>query len=478
MQHELKNKFAYQAANAVTQVLLPLIAYPYITRVLGPASLGKINYVDFIAQMFMIFAAFGVPFYGVREIARVRNNPAERAVLIKELTVLLAFFSAIALGIFAIVAYWNNQTNGLLYLLGAANILLCTFSYDWYIQGMEYFRFTAIRSLTVRLAMLIAFFILVKTAADAAVYYSIFTAGFLAIATANIYKLNTENNFAAKSIDFRRHIKPLWHFFLTSSAISIYIYFDTILLRHITHSDDAVGYYTLSLKMVKICQVALLTAGMVLLPRLSFLAGTNNRDEIKIYLTKLFNLLVTAGLPVCTGIFLLAPEIVLVISGPAFSPAIPVMRIVAFLPLIIGFSNLFSFQILVPFRQEKKFLVAVVIGCIISVGFNLILIPQLSEQGAALSNLITEIVITILTGIYAFKIIRFSASLLLVTQTFSCCLLFIPVIYISRQLGSHPLKILCIAVPACVLIYGFIQHTIFKNRFIIELQGYLRHLSR
>src|SRR5438874_1261332 len=98
------------------------------------------------------------------------------------------------------------------------------------------------------------------------------------------YKLLAENNFVKQQLNLRQHIKPLWHFFLTSSAISIYVYFDTIILQHITHSEQSVGYYTFVLKMVKIFLVAIIAIGTVLIPRLSYLVSTGNITEIKRHL--------------------------------------------------------------------------------------------------------------------------------------------------------------------------------------------------
>jgi O-antigen/teichoic acid export membrane protein len=267
--NELKNKFFYQTIISVTQVLLPLISYPYITRILGPANLGRINYVDFLSQMFMIFAVFGIPFYGMREIARVRNDMEGRSVLLKELTLLLALFSITAIIIFSLLAYFDKSSNLLLYLFAALNILLGAFSFDWYIQGTEAFRFAAIRSVLIRLGMLLSFFIFVKSSDDYIIYFGIFTAGFILISGTNISKVLSENTFVKQPINIKQHLKPLWHFFLTSSAISIYIYFDAILLQQITRNEAAVGQYTLVLKMIKICQVALLSIGVVMMPRLS-----------------------------------------------------------------------------------------------------------------------------------------------------------------------------------------------------------------
>lgn len=473
MAHELKNKFAYQAVTSVTQILLPLISYPYITRVLGPANLGKINYLDFLVQMFMIFAAFGVPFYGVREIARVRDDKNKRGLLIKELSVLLLFFGIAASCLFLIVVLPGWKDNWFIYLLGLANILLVTFSFEWYLQGMEAFRFIAVRSLLVRLSMLAAFFIAVKNSDDYPFYYAVFTAGFLVITVMNVSKVLKENSFIKQPLNYKQHLKPLWHFFLTSSAISIYIYFDTIILKQITQSNEAVGYYTLPLKIVKICQLALLSAGMVLLPRLSYLAGAADIEGIKKYLGKLFNLIITAGLPVCAGMYLSAPEIVEVIAGKKFSASVPVLQILSFLPLIIGLSNLFAFQVLVPFKEEKKFLTAVLAGSVISISLNFLLIPHLSEQGAAVTNMVTEIFITIITGIYAFKIVQYNFDMKIVLRSALCTLLFIPLVFFSRHVFAAPLIILLFNIFSCGAIYFSLQRFVFKNLFIKEMQEYL-----
>ncbi len=476
MANELKNKFFYQSVISVSQVLLPLVSYPYITRVLGPANLGKINYVDFLAQMFMIFAAFGIPFYGTREIARVRNDNNQRPALITEMSILLGFFSGAALVFFAFVMYLDKTGEPLLYLLCMINILFSAFSFDWYIHGMEAFKFAAVRSLIIRAGMLLAFFIFIKTSDDYAIYLGIFSAGFLMITITNISKILSENKFAKQPLNLKRHLRPLWHFFLTSSAISIYVYFDAILLRHITHNEAAVGQYTLVLKMVKICQVVVLSVGVVLMPRLSYLVSTNNINEIKRYLSKLFQIIITLGIPLCTGLLLLAPEIIYVIAGEKFSPAVPVLRILSFLPFIIGLSNLFSFQILIPFQKEHKFLAAVLLGCIISISLNLLLIPVLSLQGAACANLVTEITITVITGTDAFKIVRFATSKKIVLETIFCTLFFVPTIIFSRQLFSSSVIVLLFSISACALLYFFMQHFIFKNNFIKEMQGYAAHI--
>src|SRR5204863_7251883 len=113
---------------------------------------------------------------------------------------------------------------------------------------------------------------------------------------------------------------------------------------------------------------------------------------------QLLRFIIVTAIPVGTGLMILAPEIIGTVAGEKFLPAVPLMRILAFLPLIIGLSNLFCFQTLVPFNQEKKFLGTVITGCLVSISLNFLLIPHLQEAGAAISNMITEIIITIISG--------------------------------------------------------------------------------
>lgn len=471
---ELKNKIVYQLLLSSSQVLLPLATWPYITRVLGPDNLGKVNYVDFLAQVFMIIASFGIPFYAAREISIVRNDTRKRGVLVKELISLQAIFAIATAAIFALISFKNWAADPLLYLLAVSNILISSFTYEWYVQGMEHFKFAAIRTIFARLLMLICFFMLVKTSKDYEIYYAIFSFGMLVIAFINATKIVKENSFKATHINLKKHLTPLWHFFLTSSAITIYVYFDTIILHFITHDELQVGLYTTTLKMVKIFLTVIIALSTVLLPRMSFLANENKKEDISAFLSKYFDLVMIAGLPVCVGLFILSPEIIHVIAGGMFSPAVPLMRILSFLPLVIAFSNMFCFQVLVPFKQEKKFLAAVIAGCVVSLSLNFLLIPRLAAQGAAYASILTEIVVTVFSGVMAYKVIQWNMNKKVLLQTIVAVLLFIPVVLLSRSLFTSSLIVLTSSIACCMLIYFIVQYFIFKNAVMMDLKQYIQ----
>lgn len=476
LSHDLKNKFIYQLLIAGTQVLVPLLTYPLITRVLGPQNIGVINYIDFLAQVFAVFAAFGVPYYAVREIAALKDHPGKRSRLITEMAVLNLFFSLLSAAAFVLFTFKSWSEQPLLYLLATFNIFLSAFSFEWYLQGTESFKFAAIRTVLVRTAMVIFLFIFVKQQEDYKNYFIIYTIAIFIMSALNLAKVISENKLAWQQLNVKQHLKPLWHFFLTSSAISIYIYFDTIMLEHLTHNNEAVGYYSFALKMVKVFLLVIVAVGTVLSPRLSYLVSSGLEKEGNAYINKLVQFILIAAIPAGAGMTLLAPEIIGAIAGEKFLPSVPLLRILAWLPLIIGLSNVFCFQTLVPFKQEKKFLGTVLTGCFVSISANLLLIPYFQEKGAAMASVITEITITVMSGLLASRLTKLTMQPSIIVSIIASCLLFIPVIALAKILFTNQVLILVLAIPLCTILYVTMLGNIFKNDIIIQVKKYFINL--
>ena len=77
----------YQLLN----VLFPLITTAYVSRILMPDGIGKVAVAQNWVQYFVLFAALGIPNYGIREIARSRNTVTDLSKTFSELWILNAF---------------------------------------------------------------------------------------------------------------------------------------------------------------------------------------------------------------------------------------------------------------------------------------------------------------------------------------------------------------------------------------------------
>ena len=64
----------YNALYNGLNIIFPLITIPYLSRILLSDGLGLVNYSRSIVSWFLIFASLGIPRYGVREIAKIKDN--------------------------------------------------------------------------------------------------------------------------------------------------------------------------------------------------------------------------------------------------------------------------------------------------------------------------------------------------------------------------------------------------------------------
>ena len=127
----------YQALN----VIFPFLTGMYVARILLPDAVGTVAYAQNIAQYFVIFAFLGIPTYGVREIAKVRNDREERSKVYSELLVInfisTCIFSAVYL--IVILSVTSFRENLPLYLVTGSAIALKALNNSWLYEGMEEF---------------------------------------------------------------------------------------------------------------------------------------------------------------------------------------------------------------------------------------------------------------------------------------------------------------------------------------------------
>ena len=58
----------------MSSFIFPLITFPYVSRILLPEGTGKVSFATSLISYFLMFAQLGIPTYGVRACARVRDD--------------------------------------------------------------------------------------------------------------------------------------------------------------------------------------------------------------------------------------------------------------------------------------------------------------------------------------------------------------------------------------------------------------------
>ena len=74
-QASLGMNFLMNSILTMSSFIFPLITFPYISRILFAEGYGKIQLATSVVSYFLLFSQLGLPTYGVRACAAVRDEP-------------------------------------------------------------------------------------------------------------------------------------------------------------------------------------------------------------------------------------------------------------------------------------------------------------------------------------------------------------------------------------------------------------------
>lgn len=471
---KIKKNAVYNVALALSQVLFPLITFPYIARVLAPNGLGAVSFVDNYTQYFTLVAAMGIPIYGIREIAKTRDSLTLRSRIFSELMVIHVLLTSI-LALAYIVSYLFVpllQKYTPMFWSGTMLLLSSAFVVEWCYQGLEKFAFITKRTIVLRIAAILAIFVFVKEPEDAGIYYAINCTTVLVSAVVNQLYLRKDVPFTFRGLRLTRHFKPLLYISSTAMVSSVYTLLDSVLLGFYTNPQE-VGFYTTSVKISKLAIMVLSAISAVLVPSLSKSFYESRIHDTQRLLSKSFDYTSLIGVPLCIGLITTAEPLILVFSGSAFTPAILSLRILAPTVLLVGVSYIFGMQILNPSGSESLFFKATLIGMLVSICFNVLLIPQLHHIGTAISNLIVETIVMALLVKYSRSCINFKPAWVNVTRSFVAALPFFVIASLAHYFKLTPIIALLLNMLVGAFFYITIQYFVWKNYLLTDLFRFL-----
>lgn len=376
----------------ISTFVFPIITFPYASRILLPAGTGRVSFAISFVSYFVLFSQLGIPTYGIRACARVRDDKEKltktaQELLIINLVMSLISYIALAIAIMVIPRLQNDRT---LFIVVSSNIILNAIGMEWIYKALEQYTYITIRSIIFKVLSVIALFLLVHEQSDY-ILYAVMTI----IAGSASYILNFINVRKFISLkpvgnyNFKVHLKAVMVFFAMACATTIYTNLDTVMLGFMKTNVD-VGYYNAAVKIKNILLGLVTSLSAVLLPRVSYYVEKGLMDEFKNICRKALNFAVLVAIPFSVYFIYFAKYAIFFLSGEDFAGAILPMQIIMTTVFFIGITNILGIQILVPLGEEKKVLYSVVVGAVVDLILNFIFIPIMGASGAALGTLVAE----------------------------------------------------------------------------------------
>ncbi|SEK46165.1 Membrane protein involved in the export of O-antigen and teichoic acid [Pseudobutyrivibrio ruminis] len=477
MKKSIKKNYIYNLAYQILVLIVPLITTPYISRVLGAGEVGRVSYAESIVTYFAIFATPGVAILGQREVSYHQDDIEKRSEVFWSIKFLEIITAAAVIGVYGIFSGFRKDSA--IYYAMTFTLLSTMIDVSWFFQGMEEFGKIILRNCVIRFINVVYILCFIKTQDDT-IKYVLGTCGFSFLANASLWgyipkyvkapKIDKLKPFAYASTAFL--------LFIPTIATRVYTVLDKTMIGVITADNFQNGYYDYAMRISKIVLSVVTALGTVMIPRIGYHFNRNEKSQIEYLMYKSYRAVLLIGIPLCLGLAFVSDNFVPWFFGPGNEEVAVLLKILAWLIIIIGLSTVTGTQYMIPTQKQNWFTFSVCVGAVVNFTLNLFMIARFQSYGAAVASVVAECAVTTVQ----FIVVRDEISFLRVLRggwkyALSGVVMSFCIYPFCKNLSSsflHTMLIVCVG----VLAYGF-SIILFRDEFVLEiLKGLMSNFKK
>lgn len=472
MAQSVKVNYILNLINTGTQMLFPLITFPYVCRVIEADGIGQVNFFQSIISYISLFTCLGIPMYAIREIARDRNDVVKMNQTAVEILLLHSMLTLLGYAIVSILCLTvpQIQVNIPLFLILSLTIFFTAIGCEWFYQGIEDFKYITIRGLIIKTVSVILLFIFVKSKTDLLYYGCYMVFGVLGGNIFNFFRLRKyihRDNIIFSELHIKRHLKPVLKVFSFSVVTSIYLQLNTVLLGFFKNAL-AVGYFAAATKVMQMLLQMSACLGSVMMPRASHLIAENKESEFNALIQKSYDFTLAIALPMTVGLIFCAPNLITALCGVKFENSILPSQIIAPIILMVAISNVFGIQVLFPKGKINIVTLCCGIGAVVDLVLNLCLIPFFSYVGTSIAYLGAEVATTISMYFIGRKYLPITYFKKNHLNYLMGCILMAIVLYAIADMQFSTISILILQGCSGIVVY-FLVLCVRKDIFLLQV---------
>lgn len=469
----MKNKslvqnFSFNLFKTFLCIIFPLITFPYASRVLGKAGIGKVQFAEAIISYFSLFAGLGISIYGTREVAKYKNNKIKMNSVVSELftiNIISTFFIYVVLALLIFkVGFFEDYR--LLLVIQSFGIVFVTLGMDWFFTAIEEYKYITVRAAIFQIFSLLFMFIFVKEREDYVAYSVIFVTANVGSGIFNFFYLKRFVKLRVIiSYKLIKHLKPILYIFCSNIASKIYLSLDKLMLG-ILSGDADVGLYAASSQIANALSTILNCIANVILPRVSYYLNDNKPEKFRELAYSGGNFTLFLSIPLAIGMTSVGQEVISMFCGEEFLQAYVPLGILCFNMIIAVMNNMYVCVVLIPLNYEKEVLVGTMIGAVANTVLNIAFIANWSVVGAATSTLLSELLVFLYCIYCARWEIKLKDMCKYIPQYLGISLLFIPIKYIVYKIVEHVLFAMILYVFISIMVY-MMMLLLFRNPYAL-----------
>jgi len=381
--------------------LAPVIILPYLFRVLGRDRYGLTELARAVSVYFLILTDYGFSLSATQEISVHRDDPQRVSEVFSSVMLLkslLVIFSALVLSLL-VLAVPKFRAEWAVYFLSFGNVIGMWLFPIWLFQGLERMKYIPLLNVTAKTLVIISVFLVIQGPNDYVYAPLLQSAGTILIGLAGlilaVWKFRVRFRLPSFEV-LTRELAHGWHIFLSKAAITLYTTSNIVILGLLTN-NAFVAYYAAGDKIIRAATDGLhIPLSQAIFPHIGQLAA-RSRPAALHFAARVAQLLSLATLVISAGVFLAAPYIARILLGAESAGSVSVIRILSPLPFVVGWSNIFGFQVMVNFGLKRLLARIFLAAGVLNIALAVLLALPLQQAGVALASLTTEVVVTTAT---------------------------------------------------------------------------------
>lgn len=417
-----------------------IIFLPLITKILGAGNYGIWVQVQAITSLVMSFVGLGLP-YALNRFLAGKKDMVEiqeefwSVLTIVSLVTLSASIIMIAAAGFIAQAFFEGSTNvvrisGLIILISSLNIVLLNFFRAF--RQMKKFALFSIISTYGQLG-LITYLVLNG--------HGIFSM-VMAVLIVNILIFLSSLLIVTRQIGVKKphflRLKNYLNFGLPTipGNISSWVVYssDRFVIAYFLGATS-VGIYSAAYSLGSLPALIVTILGLVLPPTLSGLYDAGKIHELKMHLSYSMKYALLLAIPFVFGAIFMASPVLRIFSTPEIADRGRIILIFESINSLVLVAGGVINEILVPVKKTKISGMSWLIGAAANLGLNLSIVPHIGIIGAAISTLVSYLVVEAIQVYYSLKYIKFDIDWSFIIKSLVASGIMSIVIWVMRPEG-------------------------------------------
>lgn len=453
-----------------SSVVYPLITFPYISRILKPEYIGKVNFSISYVSYFSLIASLGISTYAVRECSSKADERHELEKCASQIYTINCITTTISYVLLILSLLFLKKLSQYFFpvLIFSVNIITGTMGTEWINTAMEDFRYITVRTFIFQALSIAALLVFVKTPEDYIKYAVISVVSSAGTSVLNIfYRKKYCDIKIIKDTEWKRHLPPILVLFVMSMAQSVFNNADITMLGIICGDYEA-GLYSTAVKITNMISQLLFSVLLVLLPRLSSYFDNSDFGRANMMINKAFSYYAVLGFPIIAGVISLAEEIILLVGGNDYAGAVLSLKIltISFLFSMFG-GGFIGNLILLPSKKEKYFMEVCCITAVVNVVLNIFIIPQAGAAGAAVTTAICTFIMMVLLLFKIDRRSRINNPVKTVTESLAGSAMVVAAVAFIKSMNLDLLLTVVLSIGLSVSVYTLVL-LVFRNEILLE----------